>query len=540
MKLLSTLFITCFISACCVNPKDVSLTNEDRKDPPGIPDPRATYIPVEQRQNPVAYDYHYVGCRGNYADQEEQRIVRKILSDVGKSGRDVVLYFHGGLTGQKAMVKGLGKDLLAKVFSQEGIKQKLYPIFVNYDADPIAWESYWAIAKGLLSSSAYKSLESEVGGVVSFPFDQQDSIFNHHLTDGERAQFAALIFGYSEKLENYDPVLELTEDQIETLLDIIGADTLPKAFRENYAGITPHPIDMMTQQLEGTVPFVEDKQYLLDKEIIPSNLDPKLRVLRVLARFSLGTDHGFPATVQEEYLHHFLSGAGQYHWDMVKDHANECFSNGRNGYALIEGLKKLKEENNISVSTLSHSAGSIPTSELIGMLGKRSESSFLDNVVMLMPAVNQAAFKELVIPNKDVFSHLYAYVLTEQHEKDDKVLSKWLYSASLLYAVSSIAENTAYLDKMLLLDQHMKADFPYNKKTFQCVTCEKPKDVWGFFDASLTSNKATFITYPFKGRNVPNNEAPTHGGTKFPWVSQDLAESYFDKLGAKFSSENKN
>lgn len=112
---------------------------------------------------------------------------------------------------------------------------------------------------------------------------------------------------------------------------------------------------------------------------------------------------------------------------------------------------------------------------------------------MLVPEVNQAAFKELVIPYKDVFSHLYAYALAEQHEKEDKVLSDQLYGTSLLYAVSFIAENRPYLDKRLLIDQHMKAIFSYNNKIFQLTTYEKPKSVWEFHGASLVYSKAIFI-----------------------------------------------
>ena len=121
--------------------------------------------------------------------------------------------------------------------------------------------------------------------------------------------------------------------------------------------------------------------------------------------------------------------------------------------------------------------------------------------------------------------------LQKKMERQDSVGPHALYSASLLYGVSALGEKDKMLDKMLLIDQHMRFDrSPYKFDRYLCSVCEAPKVTWRFFNKN---DKAKNIPYPFDNGGEIQPGAATHGGTKLPWVSPDLARRILEGYGIK-------
>ncbi|WP_210330720.1 hypothetical protein [Aliikangiella sp. G2MR2-5] len=540
------------ISACCFTKK-----NEVSFQPV-----RYTNFHPANKLSPE-YPDHFLGCRVEVGGEQsaDKARVDRIINKLKQSRQDVVLYFHGGLSGQDYMIDTLGKKLMQSMFEQASVKQKLYPIFLGYDAHPkdtlpdilsgklpdikvdnpeqAGWDYFKAQNKALMESAVYQALQEAFREEFGYNALISKSIESRELDWQSGA--VNMIFeslNMSERKSRGD--YELTDNERELLEDILAAEELPDSFIEADANkIASTSVDRLGQALQAVT-----SEASTEKEAFKSLNNKlqvelsKLRILRILARFALRVDHGFFATIQEEVLDEVgLGKVGKAHWDVVKLHAKQCFDEKRLGRYLIDELIKLKQSRDININTLSHSAGSIPTVELIKYLGEGESSGenrkgILSKVVMLVPAVNQAVFSKFVIPNEQAFDELKIYSLDKRSERSDKVVHDLLYSSSLLYAVSSLGERSPSLDNMMLIDQHMRPNaFPYDKKTYRCIAGEKPKALWQWVKPGQANS--LFVTYPFAGEPKPPEGAASHEGTKYPWLSGDLSRKYLKDFGVK-------
>lgn len=535
LKLFFAATVASSITACCyTKPTDASFRT--------APNVRDLLVKPETRISPE-YPDHFLACRADVEniDQKEKKRVDNIIDKLKNSKQDVVLYFHGGLSGQKYMVTDLGKKLMNSMFELDQVKKELYPIFLNYDAAPLdtlkdaSWSKFKQKIGVILKDKLYQGLEDAIKQEFNYDKVASEDIEKRESEWGAKA--TNMVFESSGKINRKSLTnFELTEDERIYFETILSENEIPQdLISSNRGGIRKGAlvdrIDRLALSLNDlkntqASDKIQNKSLTSAKSLTVS----KLRILRVLARFALRVDHGFFATIQEEVLDELeVDKLGKKHWDTVKVHAKQCFAENSVGRYLVKELIKLKLDRALSINTLSHSAGAIPTAELINYLGD-SELKALNAVIMLVPAVNQSTYAQFVIPNKHVYNNLEIYSLTRKKERADKVWKDLLYSSSLLYAVSSLAERSPSLDNMLLIEQHMSpASFPYRYKTYQCIAGEKPLPIW----SALKPNdpRSPFITYPFKGNKAPAKGAATHEGTKFPWLSQDLARRYLMTLG---------
>lgn len=492
------------------------------------------------------YPNHFVACRASY--DNEQGHVDDLVNEAVASGKDIVLYFHGGLSSQEYLVEELGHDLMKRVFTKPGVREEIYPIFMNYDAGPLDWDASslrWeplaSITERLFRQPAYLDLVSDIEGRLQAPemMDQYGEAVDY--TSAAAARNIARFAGRSSTEIQFKSVDEMSEEEVRYYIDILDAERLPDEFRGKSAeksGLNSLAVKFGEAVRSGQAEAMDTRKGArkrLDLEI--SSL--KLRVLRIFARYVLQVDHGLVATVQEELLDAVDDavtpslGLGKAHWDKVKLHAHQCFQEGSNGRRIVSKLVDHRNRTGTAVHTLSHSAGSIPTAELIQLLGKTGMGQ-LDRIVMVVPAINQEAFSELVVPNRAVYQTLDAYVLREEFERDDDVLHELLYSSSLLYAVSSLAERGRFMDKMLLIDQHMKPSRPaYKYGSYRCVVCESPEEIWRFFEED---DGQSMVRYPFGVEEITDGAA-SHENTKYPWVSRDLARRILSDFGVSNSDE---
>ncbi|MDQ7048391.1 MAG: hypothetical protein Q9M92_02180 [Enterobacterales bacterium] len=549
IKTLSFFIITLMLLGCCYNkPIDYSLRKA----------PSVKELNIETKTH-KDYPLNFLACRANINSEnnKERQLVNKIVSAVKNSKKQVVLYFHGGLSGQEYMIKDLGPWLMSSMFKNEKVDKAIYPIFVSYDAHPLdtltkedkaaqvtpSWTLFKNRTQALLSSNDYKTFEKEAKTFIHYLDSYNEQSKDEKLRNNSIRLLRGVHLVKTSKIQDH---LKLTKSEKQQYVDILSNNKVPKILDWRNIGkprgkgsISPiDDIALKLQILENNYLKTLNKKEATKK----TNLKTlKLRVLRILARFALKLDHGFYATWQEEILQVFKIGAlGKSHWNKVKQHAKQCFAENSTGRYLIDELVKLKLTNrNLSINTLSHSAGAIPTAELIQYLAENNAKNSLNTVIMLVPAINQSTFNNFVIPSRNIYRKLEVYSLTKEKELNDKVWKKLLYSSSLLYAVSSLAENSPALDNMLLIDQHIKPTTSfYGTKIHQCAVDESPKPIWRFLKRKTgndTSYDSIFITYPFLNANATPYEGKldpaSHEGTKYPWVSQDLARAYLKTLG---------
>lgn len=485
---------------------------------------------------------HFIACRA-----KETQNVDSIIAAVKNANTDVLLYFHGGLSNQKYMVEELGPWLMKSVFGQKTVKNKLYPIFVNYDAGVWDWDIFSIEAETILESTSYRRLRAQLRERLGLS-DKQGREADELGATAEAAAKLIYALDSSKSLKSFD--LSSEEEQIEYFVGLLRATELPDQFRNNNKSLQ-NELGQMAKYFQDV-----DNEYSIKNSVKSLNGTSELkfgfgrralaaptaalRVIRILARMALQNDHGLDATIAEEVFDGLkVSDLGQLHWNKVKRHAKQCFAEGSNGRNLIDQLVDLKNQRGRLIHTWSHSAGSIPTAELINYLGlatKHASKPLLDQVQMVAPAINQEDFNRLLGNRSNTFVHLTAYALTQKSERDDELI--WgLYPASLLYAVSSLGEKTFYLDKMLILDQHMQPNRkPYKYWPYRKQTGEHPLDTWRYFSGD-PANNATLYLYPQKADTLhvectrANKKCgPSHEGTKLPWLSTDLARRILVRL----------
>ena len=516
--------ISFILAACCCKPElDVAVGEIPIKSTGILGD-------VQSKK----YLEHFVPCRN---DLDERR-VNGIVNSAVTSGKEVVLYFHGGLSHQGYVVKDLGPKLIENVFLKEEYFNKVHPIFFNYDANPL--HNWRKIMKEILEEEVVKKLVESMRSQLQskslsvFPSDAR----NENL----QVQAANLIEDLRGNKSIQSQTFKSIEQQHDYYISLLEQETLPTEFQvaldfeksetgESQLEDLANYVDIAAARVEGKIEDLYNKENFDKSKSI--KLTSALRVVRILARLALGSDHGLVATIQEEFLDHIgLSKLGAKHWNIVKKHSLECFSETSNGRAIVDKLF----ENNIKINTLSHSAGAIPVSVLIKYVNQQRKPLKLKNVAMLVPAVNQQVFQEIVIPNDGAVESLRIYVLDQEHERKDDVLTDWLFDASLLYAVSSLGEEQdKTLDQMLLIDQHMKPNrSPYKYKTYLKLACESPNKIWDYFEEG-----ENLFYYPFKNTEDSRMKGATHESTKLPCKTENLVEHYMgfllDDANMKFS-----
>lgn len=527
MKYIISIAAFAIISGCCSTPDDITM---DWNISDGVwPAETSTLKPQEEGEE------HFIACRADYSEQEEKELVDAIADRASALNKDILLYFHGGLSDQEDVVDGLGKQLISNVFSKEKIKQDVYPIFLNYDAgiEGTLWETFEKRARVILKTEAFNGVIEGFENTLALP---EGGVKNSYPYEdlGYRAANALYRMSGDEvkKMKKGD---RISSDQVEYFTELVESKQLPSEFAGKEAAPSSELEDLASRLgltlLQASSNLKSENHNVSNDKEIPSIESLKLRVVRILVRFAIGVDHGVSATIQEEVLSAVddygipIVALAKNHWDRVKKHAKQCFAKGSNGRRLIEELMELRENSEAEIYTLSHSAGSIPTAELIDYLSRR-EGGEIDEAVMVVPAINQQVFSDLVVSGAKGYDSLTLYMLSEKYEKSDEVFHDALYSSSLLYLVSSLAESGWMMDKMLLIDQHLKSDrVPYKYETYECVSCEEPRDVWDYVKEGRRKR-----LYPFDGE-VYNEKAPTHSGTKCPWVSQDLARDIFRIYG---------
>jgi len=453
----------------------------------------------------IKYADHFVSCRSKKRAEVENVLVK------ARQSKGVILYFHGGLSSDRYMKKKLGPWLMGSIFLDKNI-DGLYPIFVNYDAGVFDLKKIadFLRKKGvrIIINIVTNRLDMEVEKKGIVKEAGKDTYF----------QASREILSQSDKKK-----ILTNEDYLQLLVD-------EKAQASKAGELVDLEPDLVKAARELEQLATEEGA---KKGVIGGN--PMKAIVRILARFATGTNHQKAPTIEEEVLRELkIYGVGpgefaQHHWETVYKRSQTCWEQGRNGKYLIDGLKKIQQEKvandeSFTISTLSHSAGSIPVSFLVDYLSKTNDAR-LDNVVMIVPAINQKTFENKIIPNAGNIAKLKLFVLDLSAEERDK-LAGGLYPASLLYFVSGLAEKKGFGDRMLLIQQHLDQErTPYNTESYQTmlkqVLNEEPAKLWNFF----RERPGTVVFYDSGVAEHDHDDGgASHRCTKFPWATRDLAK----------------
>ena len=463
---------------------------------------------------------HHFSCRNATAEQL-QFLIQKVNEQPELKG--VIFYFHGGLSGKDYMTSTLGPLLEESIFSSPALNG-YYPIFVNYDAHPLKDGNFIEQLKAASKDKAFqraaqKFYDKVVGDTNSLKAQKGGSAF----TSGELTSQVAKNYlnqvsaGLTDKSfksisvesdEYYYAILQQDVLAAELNMSLVGLDSDFRAIEEDLVA--------------ASVAMRGNDQDKGDKALF--SVATGAVIAKSLARIALGTNHQLIPTFEEEAFRYYKVGVmsiqkvATTHWNTVKKNAQECFSEGSPGDKLVTSLIESK----LAIHTISHSAGSIPTAYLLESMAKKSQK--VASVNLIVPAISQEDFKDLYLKYKSSAEHIKGYVLSQKQEEEDSIV--WgIYPASLLYAVSGVAEGVWYNDKMLMIEQHLKPTKKvYGKWLHKLITRFDPEPVWRY----MAENEKDWLFYP--SHQLPyQSENPgkrsSHECTKYPWISSEVASS---------------
>jgi hypothetical protein len=301
-------------------------------------------------------------------------------------------------------------------------------------------------------------------------FDEQDKEqFLEKLSSDEE------FMTYLKELAGKDG-MGLAESQDARTLNT-NAGELMQTLRDDFETVSPgEPVQVSLVERPGTglAPIIVLKSFA---EALGQ------LVFAVGGRFIRNEDHGFVATITEEFFRLTkLNLLGILIWRQMKLNAEKAYipesvdGIPHGGYYVITKLAEyLIKHPETKVSLIGHSAGSIHLSHFIeaaDLYFNQSESDTLkdfqfSNVIFLAPAVNFETFQK-VVSHRRRFARCDIFTMKEADEMQDALLAGFsknpaidkflsgIYPCSLLYAVSGIAEDIGKGDVPLLgLARHL-------------------------------------------------------------------------------------
>lgn len=437
--------------------------------------------------------------------------IEEVLEEIKKNEK-VLFYFHGGLT-TKNYLKKLAPYLLETMFSQTILGNKTHVVFIEYDTSPFDFRLLKDPFKNYFLKELFKFVKEKALNFLAKEEEKSIENFRNELI-------------FKESLEEYSKHLFLDD------------------FLTNNIGDNKSAKRSLKFKLKSIIRKVALKLLLLVKD--------KNKLVKLFTNFTLRyyykTDHENKATTFIEECLKIkvfikVSSLANSHWKKVYKSSSDLWNNNK-GEDFLKELLLLFEASKESktpfkIDLVSHSAGSIPISYLFKKLQDNvvDTTGFINNTIMIVPAVRIKIFQNCVINNYQITKNLKIYLLDDYSEMRDKTLG--FFKASLLYFVAGVAEKVDFIGEMTILGMHR---FFMNQEPY--VNEERyNSDVSKFgninrcktFLFNTLENRMTFVSSLEQvnenlGMRVITTEGATHSGTKKPHKSPELAKKIIHQL----------
>jgi hypothetical protein len=369
--------------------------------------------------------------------------------------RQMIIYFHGGLVGEKSGMQTAGD--LAPVFSEiqaqpaffiwetgpwETIKDNLPKILrtrlvsdlLKYVLGQVAkrWVGVDVAGKGPGETLTFEEIEAELAQDRPFEdWDQASDAQGGAKGGPEPLTDASLAEAEAEIALELAMLMGTRSDELESAA-IAAADNelLSEEIRQDATDITAKGFDLLLLVRLAT-----------------------LVAVRVLRRYLNGLDHGLYPTVVEEILREVgLDGVGKFLWDAMKDKAAAMWAadpvpppadptQRRVGAYFLEQLVAYAHDNpGFSVDLVGHSAGSIAIFELLKAADENHPGFRFGRIALLAPGARMELFVSEIVAHPERYDQLRIYTMKDELELQDAIAGK-LYPLSLLFFVSGVLED---------------------------------------------------------------------------------------------------
>lgn len=273
-----------------------------------------------------------------------------------------------------------------------------------------------------------------------------------------------------------------------------------------------------TNTIAKTKLTVESKQQGQSKGIISTAKFVKhvaIIAFRVIKRFINKRDHDFyPTTIEEILRELYVAELGAWVWNNMKLKSNEMWSDNQKlsglnrfvgRYLLDKLIDYVKNNNNVEVNLIGHSAGSIAICNLLNITSSIHPQLVYNKISFMAPACRVDLFYNEVVLNKHRFNQFRMFTMNDYYETHDRLVP-FLYTHSLLYLISGILEDEGKeFDAYILgLERHIMGSFPYDSEQNLIGTNK--------FLFESETNRVAFSKTNNIGHNGMKTNSVSHGG----------------------------
>jgi hypothetical protein len=459
------------------------------------------------------------------------------LADSGK--KKIAIYVHGGLVSGESefdklpfhqnpenqiLFNALNDEAYPIYFVWEtGIKESIKSVATDWKEeladDPILFfkEKIAELAQTFLFKSIMKYLPKVLADKARIPDDGLGLAGRPEIKEAEIEENLDNLSSYEPSRVDYD---EFDEQDKQKFLEKLSADDefmtyLSQLEEAGGLGLAPHPdietlwtnADQLMQALDADFQELPDapvKLSLVEESdgvgLLPAFPLKKFGEFLGKLVFAVGTrfvnkeDHGFAATITEEFMRLTnLNRLGMLIWNQMKANAQEAYvTEDVDGiphaghYVIAKLAEYLVDHPDTQVSLIGHSAGAIHLSyfvEAADTYFNQPEHETLhdfqfSNLTLLAPGVNFETFQK-VLDHHQRIKRLHIFTMLDEDEMRDALLAGYskirpvdtfltgIYPCSLLYAVSGIAESEKHGDVPLLgLARHLDKERYRGKDQF--------------------------------------------------------------------------
>lgn len=378
----------------------------------------------------------------------------------------LVIYFHGGLVGEKSGLKAA--EVMRGAF--DSVADKRHVVTFVWETGPIETivQNIHDI-KDLAGKDFFKEVLKFVIKIVGKRMGLDDAAKGGgtYLSDATISEQKMQVAPFEE----LDKVMDAKGGADTSLAELEEDEKMYEAKLENEARalIQAEGSDELKNAPDAATD--EAKGGLLTVAKVVGQI-----AFAVLKRYLNKTHHNFYPTVMEEALKKvYADHIGTWTWKQMKDKAADMFKNntGLSGNAQHVGTyffnqlnshaqQRLAAGKKFEIELIGHSAGSIVICHLLDATGKAHPQLKYNHVFFLAPACRVDLFLDKGAPAIETgqVSNFKLFTMKEENEKKDHCVP-FVYTHSLLYMISGLFEMPEVDAKILGLHEQFKAQDRY-------------------------------------------------------------------------------
>lgn len=444
--------------------------------------------------------------------------VAQIINAAEGKGK-FIMYFHGGLSPASYITDTLGPELMSTIFSPQNLPDA-HALMLQWETGIVSWGTLINMVEEIVDSAGKEKIDKVIEWLKS------------KLGLDHARKYTA--FAPTDENEEMRRTAKALYAKLSESKGVRALRAAPPSEKEMAKSLQ----EMADKEALALFAEIDESVYgggAKAMAISPVTLYKLASVLlRVIKRLAKDRGHGLGETVVEEMCRFKffdvlkMEDLAEGHWVHVCEHADEMWQM-ESAKALLRALdRRCGADPSFKIDLVCHSAGSIAICGLIRHLrgGEYGNLAF-NNVIFIAPAARMKLFEdEIVNAPKGRIKNFRMYTLDDKHEAGESLIPV-IYTNSLLYFVSGVAEKEGDGDMSICgMHRYLDGRKPYNETAFN----NENKGILGDLKACrefLSSSERLVLSPNENAESRPGfvTEATGHENSKRPSKCPQLGKS---------------